>query len=166
MGILAATGGEDATSCGGEARTDLEPYTNANCQFLDALHEEIHNSPYCKACHGNEDDSGRLQLEECCTEACNCDDLVGGIVGILIGIVIGVIGLLMALIFMCGIMPCCCFAKDAVGQVVVAQPQQGVQMVMQPQQAVVAQPAAGMVVTALPLAFMKRMHQVVGAHGA
>ena len=82
----------------------------------------------------------------CCTEACNCDDLVGGIVGILIGIVIGLIGLLMALIFMCGIMPCCCFAKDAVGQVVVAQPQQGVQMVMQPQQAVVAQPAAGMVV--------------------
>ena len=83
---------------------------------------------------------------ECCTQACNCDDLVGGIVGIIIGIIIGVVGLLLALIFMCGIIPCCCFAKDVAqvavaqpGQVAVAQPQQ-VQMVAQPQQAVMAQP--------------------------
>ena len=75
---------------------------------------------------------------ECCTQACNCDDLVGGIVGIIIGIIIGVVGLFLALIFMCGIIPCCCFAED-VAQVAVAQPQQ-VQMVAQPQQAVMAQP--------------------------
>merc|ERR1719409_2304423 len=101
---------------------------------LDENHKNDHGGEtYCKSCHGNDEWLGAMhkaQLETCCTKACNCDDLVGGVVGIIIGIIIGLVGLLLVLIFMCGIVPCCCFAKEAgAAQVAVAQP--GVQMVQQ-----------------------------------
>merc|ERR1711998_555373 len=112
--ILAATSGEDATSCGGEQRTDLDTSTTASCNGWDAFHKAIHkDSSYCESCHANEDLDGKKQLEKCCTKACNCDDMGESIGTIIIGIVVGVIGLIMVCAFSCGIFPCCCYGKDA-----------------------------------------------------
>ena len=115
--ILLAVGIGKAEDCSSSRKGGFMPV----CDGIDTAHQRDWGSGMCEGGCVRDGDPKQTQrdwrgwMEHCCTggEVCMCSERDGGWITAIVGGVLIAVGFLVGIIFMCGIFPCLCFAKDA-----------------------------------------------------